>query len=104
MNSIKNLQLRLTKWFEVQKTTIPYLNAAMLTIEQPEDLILANFTPSVTFLYNSVLKNLIDIESLSAITLANGKPGSDIENSFDHNFISNLFDNVFKTESILSTA
>ncbi|KAG1373432.1 hypothetical protein G6F61_010186 [Rhizopus arrhizus] len=47
---------------------------------------------------------LANILHRTAITLANGKPNSEIEDSFVHNFISNLFENVFQTESILSTA
>ncbi|KAG1082198.1 hypothetical protein G6F42_022665 [Rhizopus arrhizus] len=79
--------MRFTNWFEVQKTTIPYLNAAMLTMdERPQDLILAN------------------IIHRAAVMLATGKPDSDLEDSFVHNFISNLFENVLQTESILDTA
>ncbi|KAI9005453.1 hypothetical protein CLU79DRAFT_781547 [Phycomyces nitens] len=83
----KTSTLRLTNWLEVQKTTIPFLHTAMLTMdEHPQDLILAN------------------ILHRAAMILANGKPDSEIEDSFVHNFISNLFENVFQTESILDTA
>jgi hypothetical protein len=46
----------------------------------------------------------IDFKPLSALILSNGCPDSDLEDFFVHNFINNLFENVFLTEPILDTA
>ncbi|KAI8641058.1 hypothetical protein BD408DRAFT_444635 [Parasitella parasitica] len=78
--------MRLPTWYEVQKVTIPFLHEAMETMnDKPIDLVVAN------------------IIHRAALLFSNGTPDSDLEDSFMHNFISTLFEDVFMLDTILES-
>ncbi|KAG2202175.1 hypothetical protein INT46_007690, partial [Mucor plumbeus] len=78
--------VRLPTWYEVQKITIPFLHEAMKTMDDnPLDLIVAN------------------ILHRAALLFSNGTPDSDLEDSFMHNFIATLFEDIFMLDTILES-
>lgn len=54
-------------------------------------------------LYNLMSKSIFFFGILSALLLVSGSPTSDLEDSFIHNFIANLFENIFQSESALES-
>ncbi|KAI8140898.1 hypothetical protein BJV82DRAFT_194512 [Fennellomyces sp. T-0311] len=79
--------LRNQDWFSIQKVTVPFLNEAVATMdESPLDVIVAN------------------ILHRAAMTLATGTSNVELEDTFVHSFISNLFESIFMSESALECA